>query len=129
MQDHFGFIIMGATGDLAQKKLFPALHGLLKMKKIGELEYEFEAIDAISTNEDGWLVNCQWDFDYQDGHFAADKDYVLSREKVTDKKKGERFKAVLKAKHVFEHSGEATIACKVQDNLAGETVLAKIIKV
>jgi len=103
--------------------------GDIKMKKAGELEYEFEAIDAISTNEDGWLVNCQWDFDYQEGHFAADKDYILSHEKVTDKKKGERFKAILKAMHTFEKSGEITIACKVQDNLAGETILSKIIKI
>jgi len=99
--------------------------GDIKIKKIKGLEYEFEAIDVISTNEDGWLVNCQWDFDYQEGHFAADKDYVLSREKVTDKKKGERFKAILKAKHTFEKSGEFTIACKIQDNLAGETVFSK----
>ncbi|MCR4368748.1 MAG: glucose-6-phosphate dehydrogenase [archaeon] len=35
MRNNFTFIIMGATGDLAQKKLFPALHGLIKMKKIG----------------------------------------------------------------------------------------------
>ena len=103
--------------------------GDIKVKKIKDSEYEFEAIDAISTNEDGWLVNCQWDFDYQEGHFAADKDYVLSREKVTEKKGGEHFRAVLKAKHIFDKSGEVTIACKVQDNLAGEIVLAKIIKV
>ena len=99
------------------------------MKKIKDLEYEFEAIDAFSTNEDGWLVNCQWDFDYQEGHFAADKDYVLSREKVKNKKQGEIFKAILKAKHKFEKSGEYTIACKVQDNLTGETILSKNIKV
>ncbi len=35
MQNNFSFIILGATGDLAQKKLFPALHGLIRMKKIG----------------------------------------------------------------------------------------------
>src|SRR3989344_8902643 len=103
--------------------------GDIKVKKIKDSEYEFEAIDAISTNEDGWLVNCQWDFDYQEGHFAADKNYVLSREKVTDKKKGERFKAVLKTKHAFEKSSEVRVACKVQDNLAGETVFSKKIKI
>jgi len=103
--------------------------GDIKIKKIKGSEYEFEVIDAISTNEDGWLVNCQWDFDYQEGHFAADKDYVLSREKVTDKKKDERFKAVLKARHIFEKVGEVTIACKVQDNLAGEIILDKKIKI
>jgi len=99
--------------------------GDIKVKKINGLEYEFEAIDAFSTNEDGWLVNCQWDFDYQEGHFSADKDYVLSREKIKDNKKGEQFKAILKARHIFEKAGEYTIACRVQDNLAGETILNK----
>lgn len=103
--------------------------GDIRIKKIKGLEYEFEAIDAFSTNEDGWLVNCQWDFDYQDGHFSADKDYVLSREKIRSKKQGEQFKAILSAKHIFEKSGEYIIACKVQDNLAGETILSKKIKV
>jgi len=103
--------------------------GDIKIKKIKGLEYEIEAIDAFSTNEDGWLVNCQWDFDYQEGHFSAYKDYVLSREKIKDKKKGERFKAILSAKHIFEKSGEYIIACKIQDNLAGETILSKEIKI
>lgn len=101
--------------------------GDVRVKKVGPLEYEFEAIDAFSTNEDGWLVNCQWDFDYQEGHFAADKDYILRREKVRGKKRGagERFEAVLTAKHAFEKPGEYTIACRVQDNLGGETILSK----
>jgi len=103
--------------------------GNIKIKKIKSLEYELEAVDTLSTNEDGWLVNCQWDFDYQEGHFCADKDHVLSREKIKDKKRGEIFKAILKAKYKFEKSGEWMIACKVQDNLAGETILSKIIKI
>jgi hypothetical protein len=103
--------------------------GDLKVKKVKDLEYEFEAIDTFSTNEEGWLVNCRWDFDYQEGHFAADKDYILSREKVKDKKKGEIFKAILKVKHKFEKPGEYIIACKVQDNLAGETILSKSLKI
>ena len=103
--------------------------GDIKVKKIGLQEYEFEAIDAFSTNEDGWLVNCQWDFDYQEGHFSADKDYVLSRQKVKDKKHGEIFEAVLKAKHKFEKEDEFTVACKVQDNLAGETILSRKVEV
>jgi len=103
--------------------------GDIKIKKIKDLEYEFEAIDAFSINEDGWLVNCQWDFDYEDGHFTADDGYVLSREKIKDKKRGEIFKVILKARHTFEKPGEVTVACKVQDNLAGETVLSKTITV
>ena len=126
--------ILQRMPDIEENELFlrfskPPIIGDIKAKKIGELEYEFEAADAISTNEDGWLVNCQWDFDYQEGHFAADKEYVLTREKKKDKKHGEVFEAILKAKHKFEKEGEYTIACKVQDNLAGETILGKIVEV
>ena len=103
--------------------------GDIRAKKISGLEYEFEAIDAFSTNENGWLVNCQWDFDYQEGRFAANKDYVLSREKVRDKKRGEIFKAILNARHAFGNPGEYTIACRVQDNLAGETIFRKKIEI
>ena len=99
--------------------------GEIMVKRVADSEYEFEAVDAFSTNEDGWLVNCQWDFDYQEGHFSADKDYVLSREKKKDKKHGEIFEAIFKARHKFEKEGEYIVACKVQDNLAGETILAK----
>ncbi|MBI2588591.1 hypothetical protein HYW35_00040 [Candidatus Saccharibacteria bacterium] len=97
--------------------------GAIKAKRTSKLEYEFEAVDAISTNENGWLVNCQWDFDYQEGHFASDKNYVLSREKKRDSKRGEIFEAALAAKYKFEKSGEYIVACKVQDNLAGETIM------
>jgi hypothetical protein len=107
----------------------PPVIGDIRVKKIGSLEYEFEAVDAFSSNEDGYLVNCQWDFDYQEGHFTADKDYILSRQKVKPKGKDERFEAILTAKHKFGKEGEYTIACKVQDNLAGETTSAMRIKV
>ena len=107
----------------------PPVIGDIRVKKVGELEYEFEAMDAFSSNEDGYLVNCQWDFDYHEGHFTADKDYILSRQKVKPKGRDERFEAILTAKYKFEKEGEYTIACKVQDNLAGETVLAKRVKV
>ena len=98
--------------------------GEIRHKKTGAREYQFEAVDAFSTNEDGWLVNCQWDFDYQEGHFSADKDYILSREKAKDKKRGERFVAVLSAKHRFDANGPHRVACRVQDNFGGETILA-----
>lgn len=107
----------------------PPVIGDIKVKKIKPLEYEFEAVDTFSTNEDGWLVNCQWDFDYQEGHFAADKDYILNREKKKDKKGGEIFEAILKANHSFKKEGKYTIACKVQDNLAGETIVSIKIKI
>jgi hypothetical protein len=107
----------------------PPVIGDMRVKKVAPLEYEFEAVDTFSSNEDGYLVNCQWDFDYQEGHFTADKDYILSRQKVKPKGRDERFEAILTAKYKFEKAGEYTIACKVQDNLAGETILAKKIMV
>jgi len=107
----------------------PPVVGDIRVKKTGQLEYEFEAMDAFSSNEDGYLVNCQWDFDYHEGHFTASKDYILSRQRVKPKGRDERFEAILTAKHKFEKEGEYTIACKVQDNLAGETVLAKNMRV
>lgn len=122
--------ILQRMPDIEEAELFlrfsksPAI-GEIRIKKVGELEYEFEAIDAMSTNEDGWLVNCQWDFDYQEGHFAADKEYILSREKKKDKKHGQIFEALLTAKHIFGNEGEYSIAVKIQDNLAGETILSK----
>ncbi|HZX33959.1 MAG TPA: glucose-6-phosphate dehydrogenase [archaeon] len=36
MEDNFSFIILGATGDLAQKKLFPAVHNLVRAGRIGK---------------------------------------------------------------------------------------------
>ncbi|MBU1000004.1 hypothetical protein KKE78_01225 [Patescibacteria group bacterium] len=119
--------------DVEEAELFlrfskPPVIGDIKVKKAGNLEYEFEAVDAISTNEDGWLVNAQWNFDYNEGHFSTDKDYILSREKKKDKKHGEIFEAVLKTKHKFEKEGKCVVACKVQDNLAGETILSKKVR-
>jgi DNA modification methylase len=109
----------------------PPVIGGIRVKKISSLEYEFETVDAFSTNEDGWLVNCQWDFDYQEGHFAAHKNYILSRQKVKSMigGAGERFEAILTARHKFDNPGTCTIACKVQDNLAGETIVSKTIEV
>jgi hypothetical protein len=126
--------ILQRMPDVEENELFlrfsksPVIGGI-EAKKAGPLEYEFEAGDALSSNEDGWLVNCQWDFDYQEGHFAANKEYILSREKKKDKKRGEIFEAILTAKHKFEKSGEYSVACKVQDNLAGEAILSKKLEI
>ena len=87
--------------------------------------YRFEARDAVSTNAGGYLVNCQWDFDYQRGHFAADAKYVLSRTELKGKDAklaGRKFEAVLTAEHTFEAAGPRTLACRVQDNLGAEAI-------
>lgn len=91
--------------------------GEIKFKKIGQKKYRFEALDAYSTNRDGYLINCQWDFDYQSGHFDADRSYILGRKEAKD-----GFEAVLSAEREFEKNGKFIIACRVQDNLGGEAI-------
>lgn len=103
----------------------PPIVGEIVYKKIGPRAYRFEAVDTYSTNLDGYLVNCQWDFDYQRGHFGAHPNYVLGRRELKGneaKQKERKFEAVLVAEHEFEKLGKYTVACRVQDNLGGETV-------
>ncbi len=84
-------------------------------KKASGLHYKFEAV-ARSNNVDGYLINCQWDFDFQNGRFA-ESEYALMREQ-----KDGKYVAKLSAEKEFEKSGTYTIACRVQDNLGGEAV-------
>ena len=88
-------------------------------KKIEGLTYAFEAVAARSNNIDGYLINCQWDFDFVDGRFA-EREYSLMREKKNDK-----YIAVLKAEKKFEKVGTYVVACRVQDNLGGEAIRTK----
>ncbi len=78
--------------------------GEIATTRLGPRNYRFEARDADSTNAGGYLVNCQWDFDYQRGHFAADSEYVLGRRELKGKEAkaaGHKFEAVLTAEHTF----------------------------
>ena len=100
--------------------------------RLGPRRYSFEARDADSTNIGGYLVNCQWDFDYNRGHFAADAAYVLCRTEMKGKEAkaaGHKFEAVLTAEHTFESAGTRTVACRVQDNLGAEVVRTLTIEV
>ena len=99
--------------------------GEVVAKRVGPRKYEFEAADADSTNTGGYLVNCQWDFDFQRGHFSADRNYVLCRTELKGKDakaKGRKFEAELKATYTFPADGTRTVGCRVQDNLGAETV-------
>ncbi|HZX19521.1 MAG TPA: glucose-6-phosphate dehydrogenase [archaeon] len=49
MQDNFSIVILGATGDLAKKKLFPAIYRLMQTRKIGK---KFSVIAASRRNYD-----------------------------------------------------------------------------
>jgi len=81
-----------------------------------EMTYRFEAL-AKSLNQSGKLINCQWDFNYENGNFS-DPEYALRRKPV----KGNGFEADLIAEKTFDLPGNYAIACKVQDNLGGETI-------
>ena len=85
-------------------------------KKVEGLKYQFEAVGARSNNLDGYLINCQWDFNFADGRFG-DSEYALMREQ-----KDGRYIAVLKAEKEFENPGKYIVACRVQDNLGGEAI-------
>lgn len=88
-------------------------------KKISGLKYKLEAVGARSNNIDGYLINCQWDFNFIGGRFA-DSEYALMREQ-----KDGKYVAILKAEKEFEKFGKYIIACRVQDNLGGETIKTK----
>lgn len=88
-------------------------------KKVSGLKYKFEALRARSNNIDGYLINCQWDFNFIGNRFAESK-YALMREQ-----KNGKYVAILKAEKEFEKQGKYIIACRVQDNLGGEAIKTK----
>jgi hypothetical protein len=88
-----------------------------------KLTYTFEAL-AKSLNQNGKLINCQWDFNYENGNFS-DPEYALRRKTI----KGDGFEADLIAEKAFYKPGSYTIACKVQDNFGGETIKTMQIEV
>jgi hypothetical protein len=106
--------------------------GEVRATRTGPRKYRLEALDAGSTNTGGYLVNCQWDFDYQRGHFAAESGYVLCREELKGaqaKAAGHKYEAVLGAEYTFPSAGKKTVACRVQDNLGAETIRTVTVEV
>ena len=81
-----------------------------------KLTYRFETL-AKSLNQGGKLINCQWDFNYENGNFS-DPEFSLRRKAI----KGDGFEADLVAEKTFDRPGSYTIACKVQDNFGGEAL-------
>lgn len=88
-----------------------------------KLSYRFEAL-AKSLNQGGKLINCQWDFNYENGNFS-DPEYSLRRKAI----KGDGFEADLVAEKTFGKAGSYSIACKVQDSFGGEAIKTMHIEV
>jgi len=102
----------------------PIINELVVTKLPNEkLSYRFEAL-AKSLNQGGKLINCQWDFDYENGNFS-DPEYALRRKAI----KGDGFDADLVAEKIFSKAGSYSIACKVQDSFGGETIKTMSIEV
>jgi len=93
----------------------------IRWKKIEGLTYEFEAVGARSNNLDGYLINCQWDFNFHDGLFS-EPEYSLMRETAKKGKHAGKYIAVLKCQKTFEKAGKYLVGCRVQDNMGGETI-------
>ena len=92
-------------------------------KKVSGLKYKFEAVGARSNNIDGYLINCQWDFNFAGGKFG-ESEFALMREQ-----KDGKYVAILKAEKEFEKLGRYIVACRVQDNLGGETIKTKGVEI
>jgi DNA modification methylase len=92
-------------------------------KRVNGLKYKFEAMGARSNNIDGCLINCQWDFDFASGRFG-ESEFALMREQ-----KDGKYIAILKAEKEFKKPGKYVIACRVQDNLGGETTKTKEVEI
>ncbi|MFH1220592.1 MAG: site-specific DNA-methyltransferase [Candidatus Eisenbacteria bacterium] len=99
--------------------------------RLGALSYRFDVSEARSMNTGGAIVNVQWDFDYRDGIFSATQGYQLCRKER--KGKGESgFEGDVTVEYTFEDvapATEATIACRVQDDLGGEGMKAMKLKI
>jgi len=95
----------------------------IAVTKMGHLNYRCEAVGARSNNLDGYLINSQWDFDFKNGLFA-EAEYSLMR-----KQENGKFVAVLEAEKTFEKTGKYLVACRVQDNLGGETTISKEVNI
>lgn len=102
----------------------PPVIGQIETMKIKGREWKFEAKGARAWSTGVRLVNCQWDFDYQEGHFTADRGAILMREKEKDS-----FRAVLTVEYEFEEPGTKNVACKLQDSAGGECVEVVTIEV
>lgn len=95
----------------------------ISYKKAEGLKYKFEAIGARSNNIDGYLINCQWDFNFVSGRFG-ESEHALMREQ-----KDKKYTAVLKAEKEFEKPGKYIVVCRVQDNLGGEAIKTKEVEI
>ncbi len=91
--------------------------GEIRIDSRNGLAFNFELVGAQAIGAGGRLINCQWDFDYQDSRFS-EKKYALNRQKHGSG----LYEAVTTVSHTFSKTGEYLIAARVQDNQDGEAI-------
>jgi DNA modification methylase len=91
--------------------------GEIRIDSNNGLTFDFELVGAQAIGAGGRLINCQWDFDYQDNRFS-EKKYALNREKQGSGS----YEAITRVSHTFTKDGEYLIAARVQDNQDGEAI-------
>ncbi|MBI2337410.1 MAG: site-specific DNA-methyltransferase [Deltaproteobacteria bacterium] len=97
--------------------------GKIVVTSRNKLAVSFALEGARAIGAGARLINCQWDFSYDDKRFAS-REHALNR----DGKNGD-FTAILTTEHIFSQSGTYSIAARVQDNLDGQATVAAQIEV
>ena len=97
--------------------------GKITVTSRNKLTVSFALEGARAIGAGAKLINCQWDFSYDNNRFAS-REHALNR----DGKNGD-FIAILTTDHTFPKSGTYSIAARVQDNLDGQATVAARIEV
>ena len=80
-------------------------------KRIASRAYLFDVSETVVMNAGAKIINVQWDFDYGE-RFSSTPGYSFVR--------GAKKEPELQAQYEFPTTGNARIACKVQDDMGGE---------
>jgi DNA modification methylase len=94
--------------------------GEIVVRKRSGLTFTFDLVGAQAIGAGGRLINCQWDFDYQDQRFS-DKKYALNREKQGSG----LYTALTEVEYTFDRVGEYLLASRIQDNQDGEAIVTR----
>lgn len=127
MDDSITFIVLGATGDLARRKLLPAIYYLLKEKRIHNFALIGVALSKVSVDEmlfamreyikdideDVWQ-QLRNHTHYQQANFAQQKDFVQLHKKIKEVEK----KHHLVGCRLIYCATSAQFFCGITDHLA-----------
>ncbi len=97
--------------------------GKIVVTSRSKLTISFVLEGARAIGAGAKLINCQWDFSYDNNRFSS-REHALNR----DGRNGD-FTAILTAEYTFSKPGIYSIAARVQDNLDGQATAVVQIEV